>query len=167
MGTGRGNVTGAKARRAKAVRMKIEGASYAEIKVACGYNSLKYCREEVRDGLKAYWAQDFEEKQQLLALAMGRLDRAQRVAMKLIRDPDVDARDRTKAMDSLTALLNRQARFQALDAKPTADDDGNAVDLWLIEVGGQAERPTELSDADEDEPEYEDGDEDLDDEDDE
>ncbi|MBF6214631.1 hypothetical protein IU433_14850 [Nocardia puris] len=144
--------------------MKIEGASYADIKAACGYRTQKYCRAEVREGLRQYWIADEEQKRQAISQAAGRLERAQRLAMKLMLDDCTEPRDVAKLMDSLTKLQERQSKLQALDIKPMPDDDGNAVDMWLVQIGGNVEVPAELASDEDDEPEDDDGLEDLDDE---
>lgn len=152
----RSNVLRAAALRRKAVRMKSEGASYAEIKAACGYRTIKYCREEVRAGLKQFWIDDQEQKKEVINQAVNRLEAAQDLAMRLMFDESTETRDVSKLMDSLSKLQQRQAKLQDLDIRPMPDDDGNAVDMWLVQIGGNVEVPAELASDEDDEPEDDD-----------
>lgn len=117
----------ASARRAQAVRLRIQGATYESIARICGYSDKKSAWEAVN---RALGRVEVESVNNLRALENARFDADEYVLRTIIADTNAPASTRIKAIDSRGQLASRRARLNGTNAPiQVAISAGVAADL--------------------------------------
>lgn len=105
------------ARRAKALRLRQAGVSYAQIAQQLGLRSEKHARTDVSRAMSQVVREAGEE---LIALERDRYDRLQVMAWRLAEQGN------TSAMRELIRLFERRAKLLGLD-KQAVDPDADSL----------------------------------------
>lgn len=139
----------ASARRTKAVRLRMSGATYDQIAKQCGYTDKSTARKAVMRSLVAVEAESVSE---LRLLENARLDSDEMVLRTIIANGSNKAADRIRAIDSRLRLAARRARLNGLDAPiQVALSAGISADLddALTELAELTDRivPGEVTDV--------------------
>lgn len=126
-GTAAHDLSRAAARRAQAVRLRVNGATYETIARICGYSDKKTAWEAVNRALQRV---EVESVNNLRALENARYDSDEYVLRTIIADPQQPAAVRIKAIDSRGNLASRRARLNGTNAPiQVAISAGVAADL--------------------------------------
>lgn len=124
---GHSDVAAASARRARAVRLRIGGATYEQIAQVCGYTDKSSAARSVKRALEEIEAESVGELRRIENLA---LQRDEVILRGIIDDTSVKAETRIRALDSRLRLSQRRARLNGLDAPiAVALSAGVAADL--------------------------------------
>jgi hypothetical protein len=101
-------------RRARALKMRQAGASYADIATALDLPTEKHARTDVSRAMREVVREAGEE---LVALERDRYDRLQAMAWRLAAAGDV------RAMRECVRIFERRAKLLGLDARGPSDTD--------------------------------------------
>lgn len=112
-GHGDTDLSRAAARRTRAVRLRIAGATYEQIARECGYIDRSSARKAV---VRALERLEVESVTELRTLENARLDADEVVLRRLIADSTQPATTRIRAIDSRLRLSAARRRLNGLDA---------------------------------------------------
>lgn len=127
VGTPGHDLVRAAARRAQAVRLRRDGATYEQIAELAGYSDKSTARKAV---LRAFRQVEVESVTELRELENRRLDADETVLRTIIANGALKPETRLKAIDSRTRLSARRSRMNGLDAPvQVALSAGVAADL--------------------------------------
>ncbi|WP_438489567.1 helix-turn-helix domain-containing protein [Streptomyces sp. S186] len=97
-------------RRAKAIRMKIDGASYSEIATALGYSSRSAAHMDVKRSLEKHVVEEGLAIEAWRELELARLDTLQQAIWGKAMSGD------TRAIEAALKILDRRAKLLGLDS---------------------------------------------------
>lgn len=124
---GSSDLARATARRARAVRLRLSGASYDEIARLAGYSDRKAAWNAVTRALQQVEAESVGQLRQIENMALNRDDT---VLRQIIDSTNTPAAVRVRAIDSRLRLSARRSRLNGLDAPiQVALSAGVAADL--------------------------------------
>lgn len=110
---GDNDLSRAAARRIRAVRLRIDGATYDQIARICGYSDKKAAWDAVHRALARTEVENVTELRQIENM---RLDSDERVLRAIIADSGAKPETRIRAIDSRLRLSARRGRLNGTDA---------------------------------------------------
>lgn len=114
-------------RRKNAVKLRVAGATDAEIAERLGYPSTKAVRTDISRALKKYAREDTRE---LLELELMRLDHLTKGLMHEFDQGD------PKMADQILRVMTRRSAYLGLDIDHRKDTGNSDVDQWLAGIVG-------------------------------
>lgn len=131
------DVARARARRAKAMRLRLSGATYEQIAKEAGYQSRSGARSAVVRGLQQI---EVEAIQDLRALEAARLDADELVLRTIIADRNVTPARRIQAIDTRLRVTATRARLFGLNhadgiAERALQLEADKVRLMAVALG--------------------------------
>lgn len=135
----------AQARQNQALALHIKGHPIPSIRKALNYASDNGVKSAIRRAAARQSAAPVDQARNEERLHLQFL---RKQTVDVIIDPEPGVGDtKLRGVEAALKISQRMAGLMGLDST-TTDNDENAVDMWLFEIGGGVEVPVEFTDED-------------------